>query len=176
MFRFEPNSSWTPPFQCESVELGSLSDLVCNSSEEGWMGSLYIDANLLSGEILDCWNHRFLNYLDSENNNLTGKIAPSLLHKDLRLLNLQKIACLENYPPHCEILRVCLFLILVKIISMGVYQYGLLISSQNLWFYAFDLITSMTIFLITFVIFNLFKTWTLPITTIQELFHHVSEI
>ncbi|MBA0654696.1 hypothetical protein Goklo_021637 [Gossypium klotzschianum] len=64
----------------------------------------------------------------------------------------------------------------MKIISVRVYQYRLVISSQNLWVYAFDLITSMAIFLITFVIFNLFKTRTLPITTFQELFHHVSEI
>ncbi|MBA0561728.1 hypothetical protein Golob_018529, partial [Gossypium lobatum] len=61
------------------------------------MRSLYIDANLLSGEIPDCWNHWFLNYLDLANNNLTGKIPPSLLHKDLRLLNHRKNS-IESVP------------------------------------------------------------------------------
>ncbi|KAG8479576.1 hypothetical protein CXB51_029380 [Gossypium anomalum] len=47
------------------------------------MGSLYVDANL-SREILDCWNHRLLNYLDSKNNKLTGKIPHSLITSILR--------------------------------------------------------------------------------------------
>ncbi|MBA0860943.1 hypothetical protein Goshw_022710 [Gossypium schwendimanii] len=62
------------------------------------MGSLYIDANLLSREIPDCWNHRFLNYLDLANNNLTRKIPLSLLHKDLRVLNLRKNSMFGELP------------------------------------------------------------------------------
>ncbi|XP_040938096.1 LRR receptor-like serine/threonine-protein kinase SIK1 [Gossypium hirsutum] len=36
---------------------GSLFELVCNSSNGEWMEVLYIDRNLISGEIPDCWNY-----------------------------------------------------------------------------------------------------------------------
>ncbi|XP_040960343.1 receptor-like protein EIX2 [Gossypium hirsutum] len=54
------------------------------------MECLSINGNLLSGEIPDCWNHwRGLVYLNLENNNLTGKIPPSLGHLNLSVLNLR---------------------------------------------------------------------------------------
>ncbi|MBA0637682.1 hypothetical protein Godav_029003 [Gossypium davidsonii] len=54
------------------------------------MECLSIRGNLLSGEIPDCWNHwRGLDYLNLENNNLTGKIPPSLGHLNLSVLNLR---------------------------------------------------------------------------------------
>ncbi|PPS10241.1 hypothetical protein GOBAR_AA10388 [Gossypium barbadense] len=36
---------------------GSLFELLCNSSSRKWMVVLYIDKNLISGNIPDCWNH-----------------------------------------------------------------------------------------------------------------------
>ncbi|KAB2006380.1 hypothetical protein ES319_D11G341200v1, partial [Gossypium barbadense] len=170
MLRFEPNSSWIPPFQCGSVELGllprvfptldflvlsnnsfsgSLSDLVCNSSGEGWMRSLYIDANLLSGEIPDCWNHRFLNYLDLANNNLTGKIPP-LLHKDLRLLNHRKNSMFGELPSTFESVPVWIGDKLSKLM-------GLCLRSNNFNGHIPHNICDLLSF----------KTWTLPITTFQ---------
>ncbi|MBA0654685.1 hypothetical protein Goklo_021636, partial [Gossypium klotzschianum] len=155
--RFEPNSSWIPPFQCRIIRLGQwhlgpkfprwlkfqknlsvldisdagISDILptwllnlstqyeyvnlsCNqltgeisylnvreivdlSSNRftgqlprGPMRILAIETNLLSGEIPDCWDHwRGLGYLNLENNNLTGKIPPSLGHLNLLVLNLR---------------------------------------------------------------------------------------
>ncbi|TYJ12134.1 hypothetical protein E1A91_A11G327800v1 [Gossypium mustelinum] len=69
---------------------GPLFKLVCNPLRKGPMECLAIKGNLLSGEILDCWNHwRGLDYLNLENNNLTGKIPPSLGHLNLSVLNLR---------------------------------------------------------------------------------------
>ncbi|TYI03402.1 hypothetical protein ES332_A11G336900v1 [Gossypium tomentosum] len=69
---------------------GPLFELVCNSLRKGPMECLAIEGNLLSGEIPDCWNHwRRLGYLDLENNNLTGKIPPSLGHLNPSVLNLR---------------------------------------------------------------------------------------
>ncbi|MBA0861311.1 hypothetical protein Goshw_026701 [Gossypium schwendimanii] len=68
---------------------GSLFDLVCNSPSRGAMEALYIDKNLISGEIPDCWNHRQnLGLLNLGSNSLTGKIPPSLGHINLSMLNL----------------------------------------------------------------------------------------
>ncbi|KAB2059548.1 hypothetical protein ES319_A11G312300v1, partial [Gossypium barbadense] len=69
---------------------GSLFELVCNSSNGEWMEVLYIDRNLISGEIPDCWNYwRYLGLLNLESNNLIGKIPPSLGYRDLLVLNLR---------------------------------------------------------------------------------------
>nr|KJB45942.1 hypothetical protein B456_007G339300 [Gossypium raimondii] len=69
---------------------GPLFELVCNPLRKGPMECLSIKGNLLSGEIPDRWNHwRGLVYLNLENNNLTGKIPPSLGHLNLSVLNLR---------------------------------------------------------------------------------------
>ncbi|MBA0619304.1 hypothetical protein Godav_028504 [Gossypium davidsonii] len=53
------------------------------------MEVLYIDKNLISGEIPDCWNHcQNLGLLNLGSNSLTGKIPPSLGHINLSMLNL----------------------------------------------------------------------------------------
>ncbi|PPR83030.1 hypothetical protein GOBAR_AA37685 [Gossypium barbadense] len=127
--RFEPNSSWIPPFQCRIIKLsqwhlgpkfprwlkfqknlsvldiseagnsGPLFELICNSLREGPMECLAIERNLLSGEIPDCWNHwRGLGYLNLENNNLTGKIPPSLGHLNLLVLNLRNNGMFGELP------------------------------------------------------------------------------
>ncbi|XP_016745634.2 receptor-like protein EIX2 [Gossypium hirsutum] len=58
---------------------GSLSQLLCDSSSGKRMEVLYIDKNLISGDIPDCWSHcQDLNILNLGSNNLTGKIPPSL--------------------------------------------------------------------------------------------------
>ncbi|PPS10242.1 hypothetical protein GOBAR_AA10389 [Gossypium barbadense] len=55
-----------------------------------WMVVLYIDKNLISGNIPDCWNHwQGLDLLNLGSNNLTGKISPSLWHLNLTMLNLR---------------------------------------------------------------------------------------
>ncbi|KAB2059572.1 hypothetical protein ES319_A11G314700v1 [Gossypium barbadense] len=69
---------------------GSLFELLCNSSSRKWMVVLYIDKNLISGNIPDCWNHwQGLDLLNLGSNNLTGKISPSLWHLNLTMLNLR---------------------------------------------------------------------------------------
>ncbi|PPR97307.1 hypothetical protein GOBAR_AA23361 [Gossypium barbadense] len=56
----------------------------------GRMEVLYIDKNLISGEIPDCWNHwQNLGLLNLGSNSLTGKIPPSLGHINLSMLNLR---------------------------------------------------------------------------------------
>ncbi|XP_052877382.1 receptor-like protein EIX2 [Gossypium arboreum] len=78
---------------------GPLFELVCNSLREGPMECLAIERNLLSGEIPDCWNHwRGLGYLNLENNNLTGKIPPSLGHLNLLVLNLRNNGMFGELP------------------------------------------------------------------------------
>ncbi|XP_052877374.1 receptor-like protein EIX2 [Gossypium arboreum] len=54
------------------------------------MEVLYIDKNLISGDIPNCWNHcQDLYLLNLGSNNLTGKIPHSLWHLNLTMLNLQ---------------------------------------------------------------------------------------
>ncbi|MBA0619308.1 hypothetical protein Godav_028504 [Gossypium davidsonii] len=54
------------------------------------MITLYIDTNLLNGEIPDCWNHwDVLAYLNLGNNNLTGKIPLTLGQTNPSTLNLR---------------------------------------------------------------------------------------
>ncbi|TYG96332.1 hypothetical protein ES288_A11G341800v1 [Gossypium darwinii] len=78
---------------------GPLFELICNSLREGPMECLAIERNLLSGEIPDCWNHwRGLGYLNLENNNLTGKIPPSLGHLNLLVLNLRNNGMFGELP------------------------------------------------------------------------------
>ncbi|KAA3472275.1 LRR receptor-like serine/threonine-protein kinase FLS2 [Gossypium australe] len=68
----------------------SLFESVCNSPSWEGMEVLYIDKNLISGEIPDCWNHlQNLGLLNLESNNLTGKIPPSLGHINVSMLNLR---------------------------------------------------------------------------------------
>ncbi|KAB2006362.1 hypothetical protein ES319_D11G339400v1 [Gossypium barbadense] len=178
--RFEPNSSWIPPFQCESIELGhwhlgpkfpqwlkfqkklssldisyagisdvmptwflnlptqfdcplprvfptlpflmlsnnsfsgSLFELLCNSSSEKRTVILYIDKNLISGDIPDCWNDwQLLELLNLGSNNLTGKIPPSLWNLNLRMLNLRNNTLFGELPstlqnsPHWIMLDLC---------------------------------------------------------------------
>ncbi|TYJ12130.1 hypothetical protein E1A91_A11G327400v1 [Gossypium mustelinum] len=77
---------------------GSLSELVCNPSLRG-MVTLYIDTNLLIGEIPDCWNHwEILAYLNLENNHLTGKIPPTLGYTDPFMLNLRNNSMFGELP------------------------------------------------------------------------------
>ncbi|TYH46808.1 hypothetical protein ES332_D11G365300v1 [Gossypium tomentosum] len=67
----------------------SLHQLICNPSLTG-MITLYIETNLLNGEIPDCWNHwDVLAYLNLGNNNLTGKIPLTLGQKNPSTLNLR---------------------------------------------------------------------------------------
>nr|KJB45928.1 hypothetical protein B456_007G338700 [Gossypium raimondii] len=78
---------------------GSLLELVCNSSSEELMEVLYIDKNLISGDIPDCWNHwQRLNLLNLGSNNLTGKIPPSLWHLNLKMLNLRNNTIFGKLP------------------------------------------------------------------------------
>ncbi|KAG4177099.1 hypothetical protein ERO13_A11G293800v2 [Gossypium hirsutum] len=164
--RFEPNSSWIPPFQCRIIELdisdagisdvmptwflnfptqigylnlsnnqltgeisylnvrcivdlssneftgplprvfpplghlilsnnsfsGSLFELVCNSSNGEWMEVLYIDRNLISGEIPDCWNYwRDLLVLNLRNNNMFGELPATFRNStSLMMLDLSE--------------------------------------------------------------------------------------
>ncbi|KAG4123125.1 hypothetical protein ERO13_D11G308500v2 [Gossypium hirsutum] len=68
---------------------GSLHQLICNPSLTG-MITLYIDTNLLNGEIPDCWNHwDVLAYLNLGNNNLIGKIPLTLGQTNPSTLNLR---------------------------------------------------------------------------------------
>ncbi|KAG4123121.1 hypothetical protein ERO13_D11G308300v2, partial [Gossypium hirsutum] len=69
---------------------GSLSELICNPSLKE-MVALYIDINLLIGEIPYCWNHwENLAYLNLGNNNLTGKIPPTLGYTNPFMLDLSE--------------------------------------------------------------------------------------
>ncbi|TYH46814.1 hypothetical protein ES332_D11G365900v1 [Gossypium tomentosum] len=68
---------------------GSLSEFICNPSISD-MIVLFIDTNLLIGEIPDCWiQWRYLGYLNLENNNLTGNIPFTLGFRNLFMLNLR---------------------------------------------------------------------------------------
>ncbi|PPS10249.1 hypothetical protein GOBAR_AA10396 [Gossypium barbadense] len=72
---------------------------VCNSSSGELMEVLYIDKNLILGEIPDCWNHwQDLGLLDLGSNNLTGKIPPSLGHINLTVLNLRNNSMFGELP------------------------------------------------------------------------------
>ncbi|PPS10253.1 hypothetical protein GOBAR_AA10400 [Gossypium barbadense] len=63
------------------------------------MVTLYIDTNLLIGEIPDCWNHwEILAYLNLENNHLTGKIPPTLGYTDPFMLNLRNNSMFGELP------------------------------------------------------------------------------
>ncbi|KAL1075263.1 hypothetical protein V6Z11_D11G349400, partial [Gossypium hirsutum] len=78
---------------------GSLFELVCNASSREWMEVLYIDKNLISGEIPDCWNHwQNLEFLNLGSNNLIGKILSSLGHTKLFVLILQNNSMLGEFP------------------------------------------------------------------------------
>ncbi|XP_052479027.1 receptor-like protein EIX2 [Gossypium raimondii] len=78
---------------------GSLFELVCNSSSGKHMEVLYIDKNLISGDIPDCWNHwQYLFLLNLGSNNLTGKIPPSLWHLNLTMLNLRNNTMFGELP------------------------------------------------------------------------------
>ncbi|MBA0619301.1 hypothetical protein Godav_028503 [Gossypium davidsonii] len=77
---------------------GSLSELICNPSLKE-MVALYIDINLLTGEIPDCWNHwENLSYLNLGNNNLTGKIPPTLGYTNPCMLNLRNNSMFGELP------------------------------------------------------------------------------
>ncbi|PPD91822.1 hypothetical protein GOBAR_DD11229 [Gossypium barbadense] len=77
---------------------GSLFELVCNSSLTG-MSALFIDNNLLIGEIPDCWKYwEYFAYLNLANNNLTGKIPPSLGYTNPCLLNLRNNTMFGELP------------------------------------------------------------------------------
>ncbi|MBA0753631.1 hypothetical protein Gogos_020105, partial [Gossypium gossypioides] len=77
---------------------GSLSELICNPSLTGML-ALDIERNLLIGEIPDCWNHwEILGYLNLGNNNLTGKIPPSLGLEFLFMLNLRNNSMFGELP------------------------------------------------------------------------------
>ncbi|TYI58331.1 hypothetical protein E1A91_D11G349500v1 [Gossypium mustelinum] len=77
---------------------GSLFELVCNSSLTG-MAALFIDNNLLIGEIPDCWKYwEYFSYLNLANNNLTGKIPPSLGYTNPCLLNLRNNTMFGELP------------------------------------------------------------------------------
>ncbi|KAB2059556.1 hypothetical protein ES319_A11G313100v1, partial [Gossypium barbadense] len=61
--------------------------------------ALDIDTNLFIGEIPDCWNHwGSLANLNLGSNNLTGKIPPSLGHKNLLVLNLRNNSMFGELP------------------------------------------------------------------------------
>ncbi|XP_052479500.1 receptor-like protein EIX1 [Gossypium raimondii] len=78
---------------------GSLFELVCNSSSEKGMEVLYIDKNLISGDIPDCWNHwQNLFLLNLGNNNLTSKIPTSLWYLSLTMLNLRNNTLFGELP------------------------------------------------------------------------------
>ncbi|TYI58295.1 hypothetical protein E1A91_D11G346200v1 [Gossypium mustelinum] len=92
---------------------GPLFELVCNPLRKGPMECLSIKGNLLSGEIPDCWNHwRGLDYLNLENNNLTGKIPPSLGHLNLSVLNLRNNDMFGELP---STLQFCTSLIILDL-------------------------------------------------------------
>ncbi|KAH1084082.1 hypothetical protein J1N35_023843 [Gossypium stocksii] len=77
---------------------GSLSELICNPSLTGML-ALYLDTNLLIGEIPDCWNHwEILSYLNLANNNLTGKISPTLGYTYPFLINLRNNSMFGELP------------------------------------------------------------------------------
>ncbi|TYG47658.1 hypothetical protein ES288_D11G357600v1 [Gossypium darwinii] len=78
---------------------GSLFELVCNSFSGEFMEVLYIDKNLISGDIPDCWNDwPILDLLNLGSNNLTGKIPPSLWHLNLMMLNLRNNTMFGELP------------------------------------------------------------------------------
>ncbi|TYG96348.1 hypothetical protein ES288_A11G343200v1 [Gossypium darwinii] len=78
---------------------GSLSQLICDPSSGKLMGVLYIDKNLISGDIPDCWNHwQRLDILNLGSNNLTGKIPPSLGHINLSMLILRNNTMFGELP------------------------------------------------------------------------------
>ncbi|KAG4123099.1 hypothetical protein ERO13_D11G299700v2 [Gossypium hirsutum] len=78
---------------------GSLFELLCNSSSEKRTVILYIDKNLISGDIPDCWNDwQLLELLNLGSNNLTGKIPPSLWNLNLRMLNLRNNTLFGELP------------------------------------------------------------------------------
>ncbi|TXG75085.1 hypothetical protein ES332_1Z017800v1 [Gossypium tomentosum] len=78
---------------------GSLFELLCNSSSRKRMEVLYIDKNLISGDIPDCWNHwQGLNLLNLGSNNLTVKIPHSLWHLNLTILNLRNNTMFGEFP------------------------------------------------------------------------------
>ncbi|KAG4123115.1 hypothetical protein ERO13_D11G308100v2 [Gossypium hirsutum] len=78
---------------------GSLFELVCHSSSRERMEVLFIDKNLLTGEIPDCWNQlESLTFLNLGNNNLTGKIPPSLGRTGLDWLNLRNNSMFGELP------------------------------------------------------------------------------
>ncbi|PPD91811.1 hypothetical protein GOBAR_DD11218 [Gossypium barbadense] len=77
----------------------SLFELVCHSSSRERMEVLFIDKNLLTGEIPDCWNQlESLTFLNLGNNNLTGKIPPSLGRTGLDWLNLRNNSMFGELP------------------------------------------------------------------------------
>ncbi|KAH1084065.1 hypothetical protein J1N35_023826 [Gossypium stocksii] len=77
-------------FLSNNLFSGPLSQLICDPSSRKWMIVLYIDKNLISGDIPDCFNHwQGLELLNLGSNNLTGKIPPSLWHLNLAMLNLR---------------------------------------------------------------------------------------
>ncbi|TYH46812.1 hypothetical protein ES332_D11G365700v1 [Gossypium tomentosum] len=77
---------------------GSLFELVCNSSLTG-MAALFIDNNLLIGEIPDCWKYwEYFSYLNLANNNLTGKIPPTLGYTNPCMLNLRNNTMFGELP------------------------------------------------------------------------------
>ncbi|XP_052877840.1 receptor-like protein EIX2 [Gossypium arboreum] len=78
---------------------GSLFELVCHSLSRGRIEVLFIDKNLLTGEIPDCWNHlESLKNFNLGNNNLTGKIPPSLGRTVLHWLNLRNNSMFGELP------------------------------------------------------------------------------
>ncbi|KAK8272635.1 hypothetical protein V6Z11_D11G346500 [Gossypium hirsutum] len=78
---------------------GSLFELLCNSSSGEFMEILYIDKNLISGDIPDCWNRwQGLDILNLESNNLTGKIPLSLWHLNFTMLNLRNNTLFGELP------------------------------------------------------------------------------
>ncbi|KAK5786962.1 hypothetical protein PVK06_041612 [Gossypium arboreum] len=78
---------------------GSLFELLCNSSSRKRMRVLYIDKNLISRDIPDCWSHyQDLKILNLGSNKLTGKIPPSLGHLNLSVLNLRNNSMFGELP------------------------------------------------------------------------------
>ncbi|KAG4177124.1 hypothetical protein ERO13_A11G292700v2 [Gossypium hirsutum] len=78
---------------------GSLFELLCNSSSRKRMEVLYIDKNLISGDIPDCWSHRQdLKILNLGSNILTGEIPPSLWRLNLTMLNLRNNTMFGELP------------------------------------------------------------------------------
>ncbi|KAB2059573.1 hypothetical protein ES319_A11G314800v1, partial [Gossypium barbadense] len=78
---------------------GSLFELLCNSSSRKRMEVLYIDKNLISRDIPDCWSHRQdLKILNLGSNKLTGEIPPSLWRLNLTMLNLRNNTMFGELP------------------------------------------------------------------------------